>query len=403
MGSLGAVFVTMFGIAIVVVGGWGFHTTQYQIGTTLDNKETLWDKLLGVRTIVLFTANFSPLAGLLNTAYFVHTTAVPLLRNAKKPEHNTRNLFIGYTIVFISYVMIGCLGYVGFIGTIFRQYYHNMKTTVYSGEINQNCLNMFGYSDAASFMVRFAVFMLLFSTYPLLNLFLRTHLLNLCFDQKEVRRWHLVVLNVLVTLIPLMFAIVLPDIGSIMAYSGAFAGFIIIYCLPVMVFLKKKYIRITNPLLAEAIDLNHHKVIIGNREEVQRHGAHSSVPTNFGMNPSHSLRNMDTSMDSNGQRLMNSQDERRRENSLSGVRSPKASHDTSPAELSISPQQTATHEPLVSQRSPKLQLTSRGLVDSYGSKPISASPDLRKKLCRFYFIAALHMIIPMYGAAILVF
>lgn len=262
---------------------------------------------------------------------------------------------------------------------------------------------MFGYAQPEAFMVRLAMFMMLFSTYPMLNLFLRTQLLNLFFENKPVQKRDLVILNLILTLIPLAFALFMPQMGTIIAYSGAFAGFIIIYCLPVMVFLKKKYIRITNPLLAEAIDLNHHKVIIGNREEVQRHGAHSSVPTNFGMNPSHSLRNMDTSMDSNGQRLMNSQDERRRENSLSGVRSPKASHDTSPAELSISPQQTATHEPLVSQRSPKLQLTSRGLVDSYGSKPISASPDLRKKLCRFYFIAALHMIIPMYGAAILVF
>ena len=43
------------------------------------------------------------------------------------------------------------------------------------------------------------------------------------------------------------------------------------------------------------------------------------------------------------------------------------------------------------------------MVNTDGAKPLSSSPDLRKKLCRFYFIAALHMIIPMYGAAILVF
>ena len=76
----------------------------------------------------------------------------------------------------------------------------------------------------------------------------------------------MVILNFIVTLIPFGFSIFLPDIGSIMAYTGAFAGFVIIYCLPVCVYLKKKYIKITNPLLSEAIDLNQFKVIVGNKE-----------------------------------------------------------------------------------------------------------------------------------------
>jgi len=99
----------------------------------------------GVRTIVLFTANFAPLASLLNTGYYLHTCAVPILRNAKKPEHGTRNLFAGFTIVFLTYVFIGSMGYIGFIGTLFKNYFLRIRKTSYSGEINQNCLNMFGY------------------------------------------------------------------------------------------------------------------------------------------------------------------------------------------------------------------------------------------------------------------
>lgn len=175
------------------------------------------------------------------------------MRNAKKPEHNTRNLFIGYTIVFICYIIIGAVGYMGFIGPLFSHYFHNIKATAHSGLIEQNCLNMFGYTDVLAFIVRLAVFMLLFSTYPMLNLFMRTHLLNLFFQNKEVSRKHLIILNLIVTLIPLSFAIWYPNIGTIISWTGAFAGFIIIYCLPVMVYLKKRYVQITNPLLAEAI------------------------------------------------------------------------------------------------------------------------------------------------------
>lgn len=174
----------MFVFAILALGIYSVSTTDYQIGTTLESKATAWQQLHGVRTIVLFTANFSPLASLLNTGYYLHTCAVPILRNAKKPEHATRNLFCGYFIVFLSYVIIGGLGYVGFIGTMFMEYFKRIYYTDSTGEVAQNCLNMFGYIEFVEWIVRFAIFMLLFSTYPLLNLFLRTHLLNLFYESK---------------------------------------------------------------------------------------------------------------------------------------------------------------------------------------------------------------------------
>ena len=197
----------------------------------------------------------------MSTGYYLHTCAVPILRNAKYPENNTRNLFIGYTIVFLSYVLIGGLGYQGFIGTLFKNYFVKNVLSHRSGDINQNCLNMFGYTSPIAFIIRLAIFMLLFSTYPMLNLLLRTHLLNIFFANKTVNQCDLVVLNILVTIIPLTLAILYPEIGTILAYSGASAGFIVIYCLPVMVFLKKRYTQITNPLLAEALALNEFRIV----------------------------------------------------------------------------------------------------------------------------------------------
>ena len=102
--------------------------------------------------------------------------------------------------------------------------------------------------------------MLLFSTYPMLNLFLRTHLLNLLFKEQVVTQKDLVIVNILVTLLPLSFAIAFPNIGTVLAYGGGAAGFVIIYCLPVMVYLKKKYLQITNPLRAEAVALNEYRI-----------------------------------------------------------------------------------------------------------------------------------------------
>ena len=119
---------------------------------------------------------------------------------------------------------------------------------------------MFGYTSPIAFVIRLAIFMLLFSTYPLLNLLLRTHLFNLIFADKIVNRRDTIVVNILVTILPLSFAIVFPSIGSILAFGGAFAGFIIIYCLPVMVHLRKEYLNITNPLRAEALALIEYRI-----------------------------------------------------------------------------------------------------------------------------------------------
>jgi hypothetical protein len=45
------------------------------------------------------------------------------MRSAKNPENNIRDLFISYTLVFMSYVIVGGFGYIGFIGTFFDGYY----------------------------------------------------------------------------------------------------------------------------------------------------------------------------------------------------------------------------------------------------------------------------------------
>jgi hypothetical protein len=45
------------------------------------------------------------------------------VRSSKAPEKTTRDLFIGYLLVFISYAVVGSLGYIGYIGYGFRDYF----------------------------------------------------------------------------------------------------------------------------------------------------------------------------------------------------------------------------------------------------------------------------------------
>jgi hypothetical protein len=95
----------------------------------------------------MFNSNFGPLAGILCAGYYLHTCALPLIRSSKNPEKNVRDLFIGYFLVFVSYAICGAMGYIGFMGYEFRDYFVSSEGTSTAGEINQNCLNMFAYNS----------------------------------------------------------------------------------------------------------------------------------------------------------------------------------------------------------------------------------------------------------------
>lgn len=120
---------------------------------------------------------------------------------------------------------------------------------------------MYGYNSAVAFVVRLSIFMLLFSTYPLLNLMLRTQILNLVWPAREITHKQTIAVNAVITLGPLACACYFANIGSLLAYTGAISGFFAIYLLPVMVHLKRRYTQITNPLLAEAVSLNEFQII----------------------------------------------------------------------------------------------------------------------------------------------
>lgn len=115
---------------------------------------------------------------------------------------------------------------------------------------------MFSYNQPAAFVLRLAVFILLFSTYPLVHYFLTSMLLILFWSKRDITRKEEIILNITILTIPLIFTCVYPRVGTILGYVGAFTGFMIMYVLPVMVHLKRMKTKITNPLLAEALDMN---------------------------------------------------------------------------------------------------------------------------------------------------
>ena len=62
------------------------------------------------------------------------------------------------------------------MGTNFTDYFESSSA---GGLIDQNCLKMFDYLDISAFILRLAIFFLIFSGYPLLHLFTHQILVSL--------------------------------------------------------------------------------------------------------------------------------------------------------------------------------------------------------------------------------
>jgi len=90
--------------------------------------------------------------GILAGGYYFHNISLPVIRNSRNPENNVRDVFIGYFLVFISYVACGVLGLYGFTGSSFEDYYAENDL------MQSNCLNMFGIKSIIASIIRGCTF-----------------------------------------------------------------------------------------------------------------------------------------------------------------------------------------------------------------------------------------------------
>lgn len=109
-----------------------------------------------VQELLLFNSSFSNLAGILCAGYFIHQLSLPILGKAKNPEKNIQSVFIGYLMVFMTYVIVGCFGYFAFAGSNFESIYQEQSSD--KGIINQNFLQMYRFDQVPAILVRLLIY-----------------------------------------------------------------------------------------------------------------------------------------------------------------------------------------------------------------------------------------------------
>lgn len=138
-----------------------------------------------------------------------------------------------------------------------------MNSTGTNRPVAQNCITQFPHTDVIAFLMRLIVFLLVFSTFPILNHFFRSGLLRLIYGTSPSEQSGKLISNkvfntwtILILLIPSTITVVYPKIADILSYVGAVAGLFVVYILPVVTHLHKLKIESDNPLFAEATQIS---------------------------------------------------------------------------------------------------------------------------------------------------
>lgn len=86
--------------------------------------------------------------------------------------------------------------------------------------------------------------------------------MNLIWKKTDIPDFQFRILNICISVIPLLAALFYPNVGHILGYAASVSGFFMIYVMPVFCYLKMKKLEITNPLLAAALQENEIEILM---------------------------------------------------------------------------------------------------------------------------------------------
>lgn len=146
--------------------------------------------------------------GILGGGFYFHNIALSVCRNARNPENNVRDVFLGYVATLVTYILCGSLGYYGFTGSTFEKQFDDPKN---DGLIAQNSLDMFTTTNSLATFIRFCAFCQLLCVNALIISLERSQILLLITGKTEAPSQGInILMNFLILIGPFLLAIWYP-------------------------------------------------------------------------------------------------------------------------------------------------------------------------------------------------
>ena len=115
VGVLGIIILMLY---ILVTGLAGIAQTDYtsskDVYADYEQKIAQGEHPTYLAYISLFGSGYNRLMGILGGGFYLHNISLPIIARNPNPKTNERDLFIGYFMVFVTYVTFGVVGYLGF-------------------------------------------------------------------------------------------------------------------------------------------------------------------------------------------------------------------------------------------------------------------------------------------------
>lgn len=214
----------------------------YEWGLNVDFSDTS-----SAEYIPLIRSSFPSLTGILALGLFIHNAIITIMTNNKHQENNGRDMTLAYILVTGTYMLIGAAFYVSF--------------PLPKNCIEDNLLNNFHKTDILTVAAKIFLFFQMITVFPLIMYLLRVSVLYPIFRKVWPGLWHILILNASIIVVCVLFAMYMPNIGTIIRFSGAACGLTIIFALPIMVYLAS--VKRTGDLTWNSIILHSFIIMLG--------------------------------------------------------------------------------------------------------------------------------------------
>lgn len=219
LNSFGIYFVSVLLIFVMSTGIYSLATTSFDFEYIKNIGQE------GVRHLYLFGESPAVLAGTLSLGYFSHSFVLPLMKNNEKQENNKRDLFLGYLLVMLTYIIVGISGYIGFSGSYFT------KPT-----FEDNWFRFFKPELYWVIILRLINVIQLLSIFPILFYIVRIQFFGTFWHNNYPGKIHVLCFSSsLVVLCWFILYFLADKLGVMLSFIGAFTGLFLIYIIPCVV------------------------------------------------------------------------------------------------------------------------------------------------------------------------
>ena len=205
------------------------------------------------RNLFLFGVNPGKITGTLSLGLFVHSVILPILKNNKRQENNQRDLFVGYTLVTFTYIIIGIFGYIGFSGSEF------------STEFKDNWFRFYGDNNYIVLIIRILNVVQLITIFPILFFAVRSQLFENFFKsyhQSPSKYPRIIFSIILLILCIIILYLFYNSLSDLIRYIGAISALVLIYTIAPLINMINYYIKHQPKEEIEKLEKSTEKLII---------------------------------------------------------------------------------------------------------------------------------------------